>query len=88
MNQFQERSVTQIELTNEQAGHADLASEMTIFGDRWQLGVEVLARDAQAVAKLLSFAAQDYLRADADDTATINKSSGMLEGPSDPAAGR
>jgi hypothetical protein len=54
-------------------GHADLAGVATDFCSRWDLGVEVLARDGQQVATRLSHSVQAYLRVDAAAT-------GMLDG--------
>ena len=88
MNELRSHSVSQVEVTCAQSGHQGFADSATTFSERWQLGVENLARDAQAIASRLSFSVQDYLRAEHDNVAALNTLTGMLEGATDPAANR
>ena len=88
INELRSHSVNPLEVTVAQSGHQEFADSVNTFGERWQLGVENLARDAQAIAGRLSFSVQDYLRAEADNVAAVNTVTGMLEGAHDPAAKR
>jgi hypothetical protein len=65
-------------------GHDGLASTLTDFGDRWELGVEHLATDAQQVSARLSQCVQAYLMA--DRTAADNMSAILNGTGPDPAA--
>jgi len=61
MNDLQRHGAREIEAAPTMTGHAAVATALTLFGDRWQRGIENLARDAQAIAGRLSFSVQDYL---------------------------
>ena len=88
INELRSHSVNQLAVTVAQSGHQEFADSLNTFSERWELGVENLARDAQAIASRLSFSAQDYLGAEADNVAAVNTVTGMLEGAIDPAAKR
>jgi hypothetical protein len=88
INELQSNSVNQLEVTVEQSGHPEFADSLNAFSERWQQGVENLARDAQAIASRLSFSVQDYLGAEANNLAAVNNVDGLLEGANDPAAKR
>jgi len=88
INELRSHSVNQLEVTVAQSGHREFTDGVNTFSERWQLGVENLARDAQAIASRLSFSVQDYLGAEADNVAAVNTVTGMLEGTADPAAKR
>lgn len=45
-------------------GHAHLAETVTDFCDRWELGIEHLAKDGQEIASRLSRSVQSYLHTD------------------------
>ena len=61
INELRRHSVNQLEITVAQSGHQEFANSVNTFSERWQLGVENLARDALAIASRLSFSVQDYL---------------------------
>ena len=88
INELRSHSVNQLEVTVAQSGHREFADSVNTFSERWQLGVENLARDAQAIANRLSFSVQDYLGAEADNVAAVNTATGMLESATDPSANR
>lgn len=66
-------------------GHERLAATIAEFCDRWQIGIEHLARDGQEVSQRLSQSVQDYRRV---DTTAVNRMNGILHEPTgpDPAA--
>lgn len=72
--------VSAVNCSSSAYGHDALASTMTDFCDRWQLGVTNLAKDAQAIAGQLNNNLQAYEEAD-------TKLSQVFQGPADPAAG-
>lgn len=88
INELRSHSVNQLAASFAQSGHHAFTDSVNAFSERWQLGVENLARDAQAIASRLSFSVQDYLGAEADNVAAVNTVTGMLEGAADPAAKR
>lgn len=54
-------------------GHGHLAETVTDFCDRWDLGIEHLAKDGQEIASRLSKCVQNYLHTD-------NSLKGYLDG--------
>lgn len=57
-------------------GHDGLAETITDFCDRWELGIEHLAKDGQEVASRLSRSVQNYLHL---DNALKGHMDGLLE---------
>jgi hypothetical protein len=67
-------------------GHDRLAETIADFCDRWQLGVDHLATDAQEIAGRLSHSVQAYLKVDQDAEGRMDGILQRQNGP-DPAAG-
>lgn len=64
---LEELRTTQVDAlsrTEADYGHDDLAAAVAGFCDRWQVGVQNLAKDAHEVAGRLSRSAEDYSRLD------------------------
>jgi hypothetical protein len=82
---LQSRRVSDLKPAGDDVGHGPLADLLADFCDRWELGVENLAKDGQAIAVRLSQAVANYLKV---DTAAAGRLDGILQagdGP-DPAA--
>jgi hypothetical protein len=62
-------------------GHGDLADTVSDFCDRWELGVEHLAKDAQVVAGRLNKSVEAYL---ATDKSLKGELDGIVSGTADP----
>jgi hypothetical protein len=66
-------------------GDDDLAGTVADFSDRWQIGVQHLAKDAQAIAAQLTYSVAAYRKVDQESHAQF---AGILRGlGTDPAAG-
>lgn len=72
--------VSDIKIGKSQVGHDRLASSISDFCDRWDRGVDNLAKDGQAVA--------DRLRSNVDSyEKTEHAVTGVFSGSTDPAGG-
>jgi hypothetical protein len=79
------RSVNDIDAPKSAFGHDRLGDTVADFCDRWEIGIEHLARDAQEVADRLTLSVKVYLHAER----TLHESlDGILQSPTgpDPAA--
>jgi hypothetical protein len=61
---LQSRRVAQLRPASADIGHGHLSDIVGDFCDRWELGVENLARDGQAIAVRLSQSVANYLKVD------------------------
>ena len=85
LNDLKARKIDDLDGRKADYGHAHLADTVADFCNRWEIGVEHLATDAQEIAARLSQSVQDYLTV---DKAAKGRMEGILErrsGP-DPAA--
>ena len=73
---LQNKKVSDVDGRHEGYGHGHLADVVSDFCDRWEIGVEHLAKDGQAIADQLSKSVQAYLRM---DTAAKGRMDGILE---------
>jgi hypothetical protein len=73
---LQSKKVSDIGGTQGDYGHEHLGETIADFCDRWELGVEHLAKDAQEIANRLSRSVQAYLHV---DTALKGHMDGMLQ---------
>jgi hypothetical protein len=64
LSELKEQDVDDLDGPAEDYGHDGLADTVKDFCDRWQYGVECLAKDAQEVTSRLSQSVQAYLRTD------------------------
>jgi hypothetical protein len=62
--ELQSKKVSDIDAAKADFGHDDLVGTVADFCDRWELGVEHLAKDAQEIASRLSQSVQAYLHVD------------------------
>jgi hypothetical protein len=79
------RQVSDIDGDKGVMGHDHLAETLSDFCDRWQLGVQNLAKDAQAIAGQLTESVVAYQKV---EQANHRQFTGILENPTgpDPAA--
>jgi hypothetical protein len=61
---LQSKKVSDLDGKKDDYGHADLGDTVADFCDRWEIGIEHLAKDAQEIAGRLSRSVQAYLRVD------------------------
>jgi hypothetical protein len=61
---LQAKKVNDLDGSKDDYGHGHLADTVADFCDRWELGVEHLAKDAQEIASRLSRSVQAYLKVD------------------------
>ncbi|WP_035847292.1 hypothetical protein [Kitasatospora azatica] len=64
LNDLQTKKVSDIGGKDSDFGHGDLADTVSDFCDRWELGVENLAKDAQVVSGRLNKSVEAYLATD------------------------
>lgn len=64
LSELKERDVDDLDGPIKDYGHDQLGNAVKDFCDRWQHGVECLAKDAQEVATRLSQSVQAYLQTD------------------------
>ena len=64
--QLQANKVSSIDGRKDDYGHDRLGETVEDFCDRWELGVENLAKDAQVVSQRLNKCVQAYLAVDFD----------------------
>jgi hypothetical protein len=62
--ELQSKKVSDVDGAKGDYGHDDLGDTIADFCDRWEIGVEHLAKDAQEIASRLSLSVQAYLRVD------------------------
>jgi hypothetical protein len=65
-------------------GNDDLAGTVADFGDRWQIGVQNLAKDGQAIAQRLTDCVNAYRKV---ETANHQRFTGILQGTGPDPAG-
>jgi hypothetical protein len=85
LNALNAQKVSDLDGPKGEFGHDHLAETVADFCDRWELGVEHLAKDGQEVAERLSTCVQDYLKV---DLAAKGRMDGIYQSPTgkDPAA--
>lgn len=64
LDDLQSKKVSDLRGTSNDYGHDALAETVSDFCDRWELGVENLAKDGQEIADRLSKSVQAYLEVD------------------------
>ncbi|MFJ8672585.1 hypothetical protein [Streptomyces sp. NPDC093589] len=65
LNDLKEKKVSDLDGDQGDFGHEQLAETVSDFCDRWELGIEHLAKDGQEVAFRLSKSVQNYMEIDA-----------------------
>ncbi|HEX6501358.1 MAG TPA: hypothetical protein VF054_20350 [Micromonosporaceae bacterium] len=79
------RKVSDVDAPKHAFGHDRLAGTVADFCDRWEIGVEHLTKDAQAIADQLNACVNAYLHVDATIRKTFDGIVQRASGP-DPAA--
>lgn len=64
LNDLHQKKVKDLDGDKSDFGHDDLAGTVADFCDRWEIGVEHLAKDGQEIADRLSQSVAAYLRVD------------------------
>ncbi|MFK0294752.1 type VII secretion target [Streptomyces sp. NPDC090442] len=82
LDEISVQKVSDILHDESEVGHEQLASTLSDFLDRWQRGVDNLAKDGQEIAARLTASAKAYR--DVEEH-THKQFHGMLHGTSDPA---
>jgi hypothetical protein len=85
LNQLATKKVSDIDAKKADFGDDDLGETVSDFCDRWELGVEHLAKDVQEIATRLNASVEAYLRTEQANQVGLD---GVLAAPSDddPAA--
>lgn len=85
LNTLATKKVSDIDADRSAFGHDKLGGTVSDFCERWQIGVEHLAKDGQEVADRLNMSVNAYAHVERDTHATFN---GMLRQSTgaDPAA--
>jgi hypothetical protein len=85
LNALATKKVSDIDAKESAFGHDKLGGTVSDFCERWQIGVEHLAKDGQEVADRLNASVNAYTNVERRTHANLN---GMLQQPSgpDPAA--
>lgn len=85
LDQVSRRKVSDIDCAPEAVGHGRLSEVVADFCDRWSIGVENLAKDAQEVSGRLTECVKSYEEV---DRGALDRFDQILRSSSDPAAPR
>ncbi|MFG2399171.1 hypothetical protein [Streptomyces lydicus] len=85
LDQIRIKKVSDIAHEETEVGHQQLASTLSDFLDRWQRGVDNLAKDGQEIATRLTATVNAYHRVEEH---THKQFHGILRGTQDPAVKR